>query len=76
MTLNLSPQEAEQFTEALRLDPNDPDTHYNLGFIFIQLGRPEEAVPQLTEAVRLKPDFEEALQHLRLCEEKASSETQ
>jgi Flp pilus assembly protein TadD len=36
-----------------------------LGYLLVQLGRREEAVSHLTEAVRLKPDYAQAKEQLR-----------
>jgi tetratricopeptide (TPR) repeat protein len=59
------------FIEALRLAPGDADTHFNLGFIREEMGKPYEAVEAFAEAVRLKPELDRAwyglgLAHARL----------
>jgi protein O-mannosyl-transferase len=54
-------------TEYVAMMPNQPDSarlHCDLGGVYVQKGRFEEAVRHLKEAVRLKPDYGEA--HLRL----------
>jgi tetratricopeptide (TPR) repeat protein len=43
------------FREALQEDPGEADYHYLLGEALLRLGRPREALPELTEAVRLHP---------------------
>jgi tetratricopeptide (TPR) repeat protein len=54
----------KQFYQALRID-NYADAHCNLGRLLAQLGRRDEAVAHLTEALRLKPDYPDAKQQLR-----------
>jgi Flp pilus assembly protein TadD len=45
-----------QFSEALRLNPNDPDAHNDLGAALQQLGDREHAIGHLRTAIRLQPD--------------------
>jgi Flp pilus assembly protein TadD len=54
------------FREALRLKPDYPEAHYNLGTTLGELGRREEAVVCYREAIRLRPDYAEALNNLGL----------
>ena len=42
------------------LNPEFPETHYNLGVAYYQLNDYEKALKALTEAVFLKPDFADA----------------
>jgi Tfp pilus assembly protein PilF len=66
------PEAAEQYAQALRLQPDDnPEAHYNLGLSFLQQGRLPEALSHLTEAVRLAP--ENAMAHNSLAEALAAS---
>ena len=46
--------------DALRLEPDDEDVHYNLGIALSRLGRHEEALEHYHEAIRLFPDYVEA----------------
>jgi predicted O-linked N-acetylglucosamine transferase (SPINDLY family) len=48
----------------LRLDPNIPEAHNNLGIVLAQQGRLHEAVCSFQEAARLKPDYAEAHNNL------------
>jgi tetratricopeptide (TPR) repeat protein len=50
--------------EALRLDPNLPEAHFELGLIALAQGRTEQAVAALKKAVSLDPEFAPA--HYRL----------
>jgi tetratricopeptide (TPR) repeat protein len=48
--------EAEKlFLRAIQKKPDFAAARAHLGLLYVQLGRPEEAVPQLREAVRLDP---------------------
>jgi Flp pilus assembly protein TadD len=65
------------FDEALRelqtarsLLPDRPEILFKLGVLLSNHGRYSDACANFTEALRLKPDFEQARQYLRLCEEK------
>jgi tetratricopeptide (TPR) repeat protein len=52
----LLPEAALQDEAALRLDPNDPVAHNNLGNIYLRLpGRIPDAAAQFREALRLNP---------------------
>ena len=42
-----------EFQQAIRLDPSDPDAHYQLGRAYRAMGRDEEAREKLQEAQRL-----------------------
>lgn len=44
------------FGHALRLRPDYPEAHGNLGLALSSAGRPADAVPHLQESLRLKPD--------------------
>jgi tetratricopeptide (TPR) repeat protein len=52
------------FGEIVRLDPNNPDPHHDLGLMWLFAGRPAEAVVSLERAVELRPGFDSALEHL------------
>ncbi|HUI08138.1 MAG TPA: tetratricopeptide repeat protein [Verrucomicrobiae bacterium] len=45
-----------QFRETVRLQPNFPEAHNNLGVALASLGRYQEALWHLQEAARLRPD--------------------
>lgn len=50
--------------EALQLNPDDEDVHYNLGLAYARLGKSEEAIGQYREALRIFPDYVEAHNNL------------
>jgi tetratricopeptide (TPR) repeat protein len=59
--------EAEQYyRESLRLKPDQPQVHNNLGNLLRSQRRLEEAVAALGEAIRLKPNYAEAYLGLAL----------
>jgi predicted O-linked N-acetylglucosamine transferase (SPINDLY family) len=59
------PAEAEtSYRKAVRLRPNYPEAHYNLGAVLIALGRPAEAEASYREALRLRPNYPEAHNNL------------
>ena len=41
------------FTEALRLRPDDALAHYNRGIAYLHLKQYEQAIPDFNEAIRL-----------------------
>jgi len=55
---------------AQRLLPDRPEIAYKLGLLLSNHGRYGEACANFAEALRLKPDFEQAREYLRLCEKK------
>jgi tetratricopeptide (TPR) repeat protein len=46
--------------DTVRRNPDDADSHYNLGEVYAMMGRPAEAVSEFSLAVRLRPDDPEA----------------
>ena len=47
--------------QALRLDTNDANSHCLKAEVLVQLNRPAEAAPEFAEALRLCPDFPQAI---------------
>ena len=47
----------EAYTEALRLAPEDPRCHNNLGALFVRLGKYGEGKAAYREALRIRPDY-------------------
>jgi tetratricopeptide (TPR) repeat protein len=52
--------------QAIRIKPDYPEAHYNLGMILYRLGRLTEAEGDFRQAARLRPDYLEAFIHLGL----------
>src|SRR5439155_21631783 len=50
--------------KAVRLNPGNPTAHNNLAITCKKLGRTAEAIAHYRDAIRLKPDFLEALNNL------------
>lgn len=62
-------QNADQFAiltnqQAIALDPNNPQQYIDLGGIYYQLGRYDDAIQQFQLALRLKNDFANAYYNL------------
>ena len=53
-----------QFREAVRLDPQNAGAHYNIAMIARARGDMPEAIARLREAVRLQPDWMQAVAQL------------
>ncbi len=51
---------AEQYREALRLDPNLWQSYHNLGLVFAHRGQYEEAIEYYKTALRFRPDYADA----------------
>jgi tetratricopeptide (TPR) repeat protein len=59
------PAEAVQvLTEAVQLNPQDEDVHYNLGLALTRLGKLDEAIQEYKEALRIFPEYAEAHNNL------------
>jgi tetratricopeptide (TPR) repeat protein len=54
-----------QYTEAIRLIPNNAEAHCRLGALLARQGKREEAQAHFAEAIRIKPDYVEAQQQFR-----------
>jgi tetratricopeptide (TPR) repeat protein len=54
------------YRQALQSEPSNAGIHYNLGLILARQGRIESAREELTETLRLRPDFSPAAQRLKL----------
>ena len=54
----------ESYKNALQLQSNNPDLHFNLGIALANVGRDEEAINSYRNAIRLQPKFFEAYGNL------------
>ena len=66
-----------QLLKALTLKYDDPETHKNLGFVFAEMGRLNEAIFHLEEAFKMTPDdrlIKPTLQQYLLQKEKQVAE--
>jgi tetratricopeptide (TPR) repeat protein len=54
------------YQDALKLRPNDAETHVNLAEAYIRLGRMDDAVESLRKALSLRPSHARAHCHLGL----------
>ena len=54
----------QNYHQAIRTNPNLPDTFYNLGLTLNQLGRTREAVDSYRAALKLNPDLAPVLNNL------------
>ncbi|MSQ07836.1 MAG: tetratricopeptide repeat protein [Dehalococcoidia bacterium] len=53
-------QAAKEFEEAAWLDPEDAEVQFNLGTSYLSMGLFEQALINLSNAVRLRPDMPDA----------------
>lgn len=64
---------AAQLEQVLRLRPDDPAVHNDLGAILARQGHLEEAAMHLQRAVALQPDYAEARANLERLSKLAES---
>ena len=57
---------AEQYREALRIEPSRPDAHTNLGFVLLRQHKLDEAKPHFVAALKQIPNYFEAHNNLGL----------
>ena len=54
----------EQYNEALRINPDSPETHNALGVALVKQGQLDAAIEQYTMALRIRPGFADAHSNL------------
>ena len=54
----------DHLADALRIDPNQPLVHFNLGLLYAEMSNPDKAISHLNQAVQLQPDYEDAWYNL------------
>jgi len=70
------PRAAHYFSEASKLDPDDPDLFFNLGYAHFTDGNPSDASHWLREAVRRNPADDEAHYALGVALQAAGSDAE
>ncbi len=55
----------QHFSQALKIDPDFAEAHFNLGAVLASQGSLEEAVAHFSEALRIRPDFPEANHYMK-----------
>ncbi|WP_286032707.1 tetratricopeptide repeat protein [Brachyspira pilosicoli] len=58
--LGLYEEAIEDYDKAIELNPNYPDTHYNIGIAKSNLGLYEEAIKDFNKAIGLNPNYSKA----------------
>ncbi len=57
---------SDEYQAALRINPDYAEAHYNLGVVYGQQGRIDEAIREYQAALRINPDYAEAHHNLGL----------
>ena len=66
----------DHFRQALRIDPDNPETHNNLGNALAHKGKAEEAIKHYQIALRLRPDFAKVHNNLGVMVERLERPTE
>lgn len=56
--------ELELWTDCVKKSPKKDRSHYNLGFVFLNQGKYQEAIPHLNEALQINPNYADAHNNL------------
>ena len=59
-------QAIDYYQQALKLDPEQPVIHFNLGSLYLELEKADDAVRHLEKAVKLRANYTKAWQNLSL----------
>ena len=70
----LEPEAIKQLHEALRLNPNNAETHANLGWALLDSGNARESIAEFETALRLKPELNGAADNLRRAQAQLGSQ--
>jgi len=54
------------YCEAIRINPDYVNAHYNLGVVLIKKGKQDEGIRHLSEAIRIDPQYAEAKKNLKI----------
>ena len=54
----------DSYSQAIRINPNDPDIHYNIGLAFYNLRQFDNSANSYNKAILLKPDYSGAHHNL------------
>ncbi len=57
----------EAYIQIARINPDDPEAHYNLGATYARQGRCNKAIGPYRKALDIDPDFAQALYGLGIC---------
>ncbi len=52
----------EALKKSIEANPNIPEAHYNLGLVYMKLGKPQRAIDYFKQAARLDPEFEKKVE--------------
>ena len=53
-------EEIEVYKQAIRINPDDAEAHYNLGTYLFHSGMYKEAIEAFKQAIRINPDYADA----------------
>jgi tetratricopeptide (TPR) repeat protein len=54
------PEAIQHYEQALRIQPDFAEVHYNVGLALEKVGRTPEAIQHYEQALRIRPDFVQA----------------
>ena len=63
----------EVYQDALRFEPDNPDLHYNLGVVLIELGKPTEALEMFNNALKVDSEHLQSLMNSAILMQESGS---